>query len=179
MFDHRASIRYAKPLIDLSISKGIIEDVFKDVNLFLDTCKSNYDFSLMLKNPIVPLNKKVDILKDIFSKTFNDLTLNTFIKIIYNNRDHILENICKKFVDLYNKHKNIQDVTLTSAIRLDESSLKKIKSKLSKLSTKSISINQKINSNIIGGFILKVDDKMYDASYRTKLKNIKKTLLNN
>ena len=65
MFDHRASVRYAKPLIDLSISKGIIEDVFKDVNLFLDTCKSNYDFSLMLKNPIVPLNKKVDILKDI------------------------------------------------------------------------------------------------------------------
>ena len=82
-------------------------------------------------------------------------------------------------MDLYNKHKNIQDVTLTSAIRLDESYLKKIKSKLSKLSTKSISINQKINSNIIGGFILKVDDKMYDASYRTKLKNIKKTLLNN
>ena len=73
----------------------------------------------------------------------------------------------------------VLDVTLTSAIRLDESSLKKIKSKLSKLSTKSISINQKINSNIIGGFILKVDDKMYDASYRTKLKNIKKTLLNN
>ena len=40
-------------------------------------------------------------------------------------------------------------------------------------------INQKINSNILGGFILKLDDKMYDASYRTKLKNIKKTLLNN
>jgi len=179
MFDHRASVRYAKPLIDLSISKGVVEDVHKDVNLFLDTCKSNYDFSLMLKNPIIPLNKKVDILRDIFSKIFHDLTLNIFIKIIYNNRDHILENICKKFLELYNKHKNIQDVTLTSAIRLDKSSLEKIKSKLRELTTKSISINQNINSKIIGGFILKVDDQMYDASYRTKLKNIKKTLLNN
>ena len=93
MFDHRASIRYAKPLIDLSISKGIVEDVYKDVNLFLDTCKNNYDFSLMLKNPIIPLNKKVDILRNIFSQIFHDLTLNTFVKIIYNNRDHILENI--------------------------------------------------------------------------------------
>tara|TARA_B100001996_G_scaffold239043_1_gene184788 strand:- start:478 stop:1017 length:540 start_codon:yes stop_codon:yes gene_type:complete len=179
MFDHRASVRYAKPLIDLSISKGVVDDVQKDVNLFLDTCKSNYDFSLMLKNPIIPLNKKVDILREIFSKIFHDLTLNTFVKIIYNNRDHILENICKKFLELYNKHKNIQDVTLTTTIRLDKPSLDKIKSKLKKLTTKSISINQKINSNIIGGFILKVDDKMYDASYRTKLKNIKKTLLNN
>ena len=179
MFDHRASVRYAKPLIDLSISKGVVDDVQKDVNLFLDTCKSNYDFSLMLKNPIIPLNKKVDILREIFSKIFHDLTLNTFVKIIYNNRDHILENICKKFLELYNKHKNIQDVTLTTTIRLDKPSLDKIKSKLKKLTTKSISINQKINSNIIGGFILKIDDKMYDASYRTKLKNIKKTLLNN
>ena len=179
MFDHRASIRYAKPLIDLSISKGIVEDVCKDVNLFLDTCKNNYDFSLMLKNPIIPLNKKVDILRNIFSQIFHDLTLNTFVKIIYNNRDHILENICKKFLELYNKHKNIQDITLTSAIRLDKSYLETIKSKLTKLTSRTISINQKINSNILGGFILKLDDKMYDASYRTKLKNIKKTLLNN
>ena len=100
-------------------------------------------------------------------------------KIIYNNRDHILENICEKFLELYNKYKNIQDVTLTSAVSLDKSSLEKIKSKLKTLTTRSVSINQKIDSNIIGGFILKVDDKMYDASYRTKLKNIKKTLLNN
>ena len=133
----------------------------------------------MLKNPIIPLNKKVDILRNIFSQIFHDLTLNTFVKIIYNNRDHILENICKKFLELYNKHKNIQDVTLTSAIRLDKSSLETIKSKLTKLTSRTISINQKINSNILGGFILKLDDKMYDASYRTKLKNIKKTLLNN
>ena len=133
----------------------------------------------MLKNPIIPINKKVDILREIFSKNFNDLTLNTFEKIIYNNRDHILENICEKFLELYNKHKNIQDVTLTSAVSLDKSSLEKIKSKLKTLTTRSVSINQKIDLNIIGGFILKVDDKMYDASYRTKLKNIKKTLLNN
>ena len=72
MFDHRASVRYAKPLIDLSIAKGIVDDVQKDVNLFLDTCKSNFDFSLMLKNPIIPINKKVDILREIFSKNFND-----------------------------------------------------------------------------------------------------------
>ena len=179
MFDHRASVRYAKPLIDLSIAKGIVDDVQKDVNLFLDICKSNFDFSLMLKNPIIPINKKVDILREIFSKNFNNLTLNTFEKIIYNNRDHILENICEKFLELYNKYKNIQDVTLTSAVSLDKSSLEKIKSKLKTLTTRSVSINQKIDSNIIGGFSLKVDDKMYDASYRTKLKNIKKTLLNN
>ncbi len=45
------------------------------------------------------------------------------------------------------------------------------------LAIQSLKLN--LVSNIIGGFILKVDDKMYDASYRTKLKNIKKTLLNN
>jgi len=178
MFDHRASIRYAKPLIDLSISKGVIENVYNDIKLFLDVCKQNFDFSLLLKNPIIPLDKKVSILETIFSKIIHPFTLKSFIKIIYNNRDQILENVCKKYIELYNDHKLIQEVTILSAVIIYKSSIEKLEKKLSKITSKNICLNQQIDPNVIGGFILKIDDKMYDASYLTQLKKIKKILLN-
>lgn len=178
MFDHRASVRYAKPLIDLSISEGIIENVYNDIKLFLEICNKNFDLSLLLKNPIIPLEKKVNIIKTIFSEIIHPLTLNTFIRIIHNNRGQILENICKKYIDLYNDYKNLQEVVVTSAVKIDESTSEKIKTKLSTITSKNIYINQKINPKIIGGFILKIGDRMYDASYYTKLKKIKKVLLN-
>ena len=179
MFDHRASIRYAKPLIELSISKGVLEEVNKDVKLFLEICNKNFDFSLLLKNPIIPSGKKVGIIRSIFSKIIHPLTLNALIKIIYNNRDKILENICVKFGELYNDYKFTQEATLISAISLNQSTIEKIKFIASRITSKKILLNQRIDPNIIGGFRLQIGDKMYDASYNTKLKNIKKILLNN
>ena len=128
MFDHRASIRYAKPLIELSISKGVVEEVNKDVKLFLEICNKNFDFSLLLKNPIIPLGKKAGIIRIIFSKIIHRLTLDALIKIIYNNRDKILENICVKFGELYNDYKFIQEATVISAVSLNQSTIEKIKS---------------------------------------------------
>ncbi len=61
---------------------------------------------------------------------------------------------------------------------IDKSSIEKLEKKLSKITSRNINLNQQIDPNVIGGFILKIDDKMYDASYLKKLKNIKKILLN-
>ena len=53
----------------------VIENVYDDIKLFLGVCKQNFDFSLLLKNPIIPLDKKVSVLETIFSKIIHPLTL--------------------------------------------------------------------------------------------------------
>ena len=59
----RLATRYAKSLIDLSIEKGQLEEVYADMQWLQSVCKSNRDFVTLLKSPVITGDKKIKILK--------------------------------------------------------------------------------------------------------------------
>ena len=79
MAGSRAAGRYAKSLLSLSIEQKSLENVNKDMNLVVDTCKSSSDLMLLLKSPIVKTDKKQAILSAIFSnKTTKLVSIDAF-----------------------------------------------------------------------------------------------------
>ncbi len=71
MANLRAASRYAKSLLELAAEKGVLEEVFADMKLFTEVCNENYNFVLMLKNPIIKHDKNVRscmaCLKDVYT----------------------------------------------------------------------------------------------------------------
>ena len=65
-----------------------------------------------------------------------------------------------------------QNVILISASSLSHDILTEIKSKVKSLTSKNVYLTNKVDKNLIGGFILKVGDKQYDASFKQQLKNL-------
>ncbi|MGC4113064.1 MAG: F0F1 ATP synthase subunit delta [Nocardioides sp.] len=70
--------RYAKSLIDLSIEQNALEDLFKDMMLFEEVVDDNSELEAILKNPIVPLDKKAGILKTLFGSKVHQITQDFF-----------------------------------------------------------------------------------------------------
>ena len=78
MSEIQVASRYAKALIDLAAEQNIVEPVKKDIELFIDTCKANAELQAILKNPIISLDKKANILDAIFGDKLNKMILEFF-----------------------------------------------------------------------------------------------------
>ena len=178
----RASLagqRYAKSLIGLSIEENKLEDVYKDMALISDTVSKSNDLQSLLNSPIVKTDKKQEILSSIFVKSINELTIKFLALISSRNREAILGDIASSFVDQYKVIKKIIVTEITSAIKLDDVQKKKIIQLLNTDKDTTVEIVEKINPDIIGGFIVRVDDKQIDASISRKLDDLKQDFSKN
>ncbi len=171
----RIAARYAKSLLDLAQEQGKLDKVLGDVQAF-KTATEQRDFFLLLKSPIVNPDKKGKILKEIFSGKFDELSM-AFINIVLRKgRESYLPDIAKEFLIQYNALKKISTVKLTTAAPVTEASLAAIKAQLqgSSKTAANIDIETAVDPDLIGGFVIEFDDKLYDASVAHKLAQLKK-----
>tara|TARA_Y100000385_G_scaffold258907_1_gene287271 strand:+ start:562 stop:1119 length:558 start_codon:yes stop_codon:yes gene_type:complete len=173
MRESLAGNRYAKSLIGLSIEKKELDTVYNDMVLISETVENSKDLDLLLKSPVVKTDKKQEILSSIFGKETSELTKQFLLLISSRNREAIIGDIAGAFVRQYKVIKKIIVTEVTSAIKLESAQKKKILQLLNTNESSSVEVIEKINPEIIGGFIVRVDDKQIDASISRKLDDLK------
>jgi F-type H+-transporting ATPase subunit delta len=166
--------RYAKSLLDLSIEKNIVDQIFSDMQFIQRTCASSHELQVFLKNPVIKMDKKIDVFKALFFAHTNQLTHVYLELIAKKKRATILPEIAASFVEQYKKHKNITIATITSAVKLDESSRKRALEIVKAGASGEVELIEQINSELIGGFVLRVGDVQVDNSVSRQLQNLKK-----
>jgi len=123
----------------------------------------------MLKNPVIVPGKKLSILKEIFEGKVNELTLAIFVIITRKSREKYLPEIAQAFISHYYDHKGIVESTITSVEPLSESLKKEVSALVAKIANKEVVLTEKIDSDLIGGFVLKIGDRQIDESISSKL----------
>ena len=166
--------RYVKSLLSLAVEQNALEEVHKDMQLFDSICGSNHDFIVMLRSPIIRHEKKRDILEKIFKGKVNPLSFAIMDILTSKNREPLLPAIAKEFHTAYNEFKGIRKASVTTAFTLDKDLRNDIESIVRKLSdSKQVELDEKVDKELIGGFILNVGDRQIDASIKSKLKALK------
>lgn len=169
----RIASRYAKPILELAEEKKVLDKVKNDMEQFVEICKGNRDFDLMLKSPIIPHLKKANILAKIFKGKMNALTLQAFDLITRKSRESILQGIAEEFLHLYNVRMGLQEVSITSSTKLDATQRKEFEKLARKITGKEPILEEQVDAEIIGGYVLKVGDQQIDQSVSGQLKDIK------
>jgi F-type H+-transporting ATPase subunit delta len=171
----KAGARYAKSLIDLSTEQNALEEIKNAMVFFEQVVDDNSELEAILKNPIVPLDKKAGILNDLFGSKVHQIT-NSFLKLVVNKgRSAILFDTAKQFIAQYNAIKGIVTAEVTSAIALTETSKAEVVALVKKeIGANEVIVKEKVDEKLIGGFILKVGDKQFDASIASGLNKLKK-----
>jgi len=125
-----------------------------------------------LDSNIIKNSIKVSSLKLIF-KELSSISLSLLNVLNDNNRLNIFDPVALKYKELYNSHKDIQLATVTTSVPLSKDLENQVLSTVSKLTNKKTNIVNKIDKTLIGGFVLRVGDIEYNASFKNKLKSIK------
>jgi F-type H+-transporting ATPase subunit delta len=176
----RLAARYAKSLIDLSLEKNELENVYNDMLFLQSVCKSSKDFVSLLKSPVIKADKKGKVVDAITNGRVSVIT-SSFNKLLMSKgREDVLPEIITAFIQQYKDHKGIYIVKLTTASPVSEELKNTILDKIrNSTSMKNIELNTEVNENLIGGFVLEAAGQLVDASILYDLNKVKKQFQNN
>lgn len=175
MASTKSAIRYAKALMDLGLAQGKIERLEKDLSRFEQVMQTSNDFRIFLNSPVIRDDKKIAIYHQILSN-FDELTMAFFSLVTKNGREQLLPEIARQFHRLLEKHRDIVSGTITTSSALDVETKQTIIRKVSASFKGNLSLKEEVDPTLIGGFIIRIDDKQIDASVASKLKQLKQEL---
>lgn len=177
MSENKAASRYAKSLIDLATEQNSLEAIKNDMVLIEQVISQNIELETILQNPVITLDKKFAILDGIFGKNVSAITKSYLKLVVSKGRSAILFDTTKAFIRQYNEIKGIVTAEVTSAIALTDANKEEIIAVVKReIGAKEVTIKEKVNEKLIGGFILKVGDKQFDASIAGSLHKLKQEL---
>jgi len=177
MADFRILHRYATSLLETSLEKNNLEVVTSDIQLLVQTLEQSKELKSMLDSPVVRPELKLNILREIFEKKIYKDSMNFIEFVISKNRESLLSSIGKRFLELRDDHLGIANVFVTSVTEFSNDQKNLLQTRLEKILNKRVRLNFKTDLNLIGGFIAKVNDTLYDASIRHQLELLKKQFL--
>jgi F-type H+-transporting ATPase subunit delta len=177
MANLKVSHRYASSLIETAIEKNKLDKISSDMILLLDALNDNKALQLMLDNPVIRPEIKSNILKEIFSSKFDAESLNFLNFVIEKKRENLLDSIAARFLELRDEYLGIVSVTATIAFKMAEDQIEILQKKLQEILGKKIRLNLVVDESLVGGFIAKAGDTMYNASVRHQLELLKKQFL--
>lgn len=168
------SKRYAQALFDLAEEFKILDKVESDLRLVGEVFAENRELRVIVANPVIDAHKKVKILDSIFESSVQELSIK-FLRLITNKgREKYIPYICEAFDEIYKEFKNILPVNIITAQKADSKIKAEISNKLKEATKMNIELSEKINEDIIGGFVIDFQDYQYDASIINQLNKLKK-----
>lgn len=170
-------VRYAKAFFLLAKEKEMLNTLKTDIQKVFDVCSLSPDFIKMVESPVIKTSKKVELITAIFKTEIHLLTLNFLVLITNNKRENYIPGICRNFLEMTREDQNIKSAVLISASEINPKTNDKIRNLLEKELNATVELNYKTDPEIIGGLILRIDDRQYDSSVATQLKKIKQLLL--
>lgn len=168
----RAAIRYAKAILSVAEDNNTSAKIHEEMNHIANAIASKPELNEALKSPVVKLSEKTAVLENIFSK-FGKEVKSLFNTLAQNKRVDLLEQITLQYKRLYDELNYKEQATVTTAVPMTEALEKKIMAKLKALSSKEVTLTKIVDETILGGFILRVGDKQYNASVSNQLNEIK------
>jgi len=130
----------------------------------------------MLANSVINTKSKHEIILSL-NNNMSDLSKNLIALLISNKRLSILVDVCNAYKYLYEEANNMIKAVVVTAVPITDSIKQTVLLKINSISIKKVEINNIIDKNILGGFILRFDGKEYNASLSNKLQKIKKELI--
>lgn len=169
----RISYRYANSLYQLALEKGIFDKIAADAELVFSTLEMSKELRALLKNPVLKQEKKKELLSKIFESKVGSDIINFINFVIEKNREDILYEIFREFINLKDTKEGILRTQIITASEIDESLKKQIESAIEKKEKKKVKPKYFVNPDIIGGYIIRYNDIVIDASVKHQLERLR------
>ncbi|MEA1877765.1 MAG: ATP synthase F1 subunit delta [Bacteroidota bacterium] len=176
MNDSSIAVRYAKALYASARDLKLTEQVLNDLKYIDKLLRETPEFAEFIQSPVLQVSEKLTILNALFKNHCQELSFRFLELITRNKRESYLPAMIRKYFHLYRKDQGIIRARLTTVLESQVDSLEKIKVLLKQRYTAEIELEEQIDPDLIGGFILRVDDEQLDVSIASQLKKIRREL---
>jgi F-type H+-transporting ATPase subunit delta len=177
--DHNSpiAVRYAKALLQLGNERQTAEQIRADLVALRELIDKNPTFAAILSDPAVSEATRAALIERTFKGRANPMVVN-FLGLMNNKgRLGLLREVTEAYDDLLEEQLGNVEVDVTVAQRLSPEQLEQVRQRVGKAIGRNAVIHQYVDESIIGGLVLRVQDKLIDASVRYQLETMRRQLL--
>lgn len=168
--------RYANALYEEADEAGRIEEVDDDVLLLWRSLETNDQLSRFFESPVIPQEKKDNIVRVLLEDRIGDLTLRFVRLLIHKDREALTKAILDQYQSLRDEQQGIVDARVRVARPLADEDRERLVEALETKTGMSIRLHVEEDPELIGGLVIRIGDRVFDGSVRNQLTNLRDQL---
>ena len=166
---------YAEALFDAGEDKGTLDQLQEQLGQFADAVDGSRELQVFLFSPYLSSNDKKEGLRRVVTGAEPEF-VNFLELLVEKGRMPDVFRIRREFDDLWKKANRRLDVTVTSAVELDQAVVGKIGEEVERQTGEKVELSSEVDDGILGGIVLRVGNMVLDASIRTRLEKLRKSV---
>ena len=171
------AVAYARSLLELANERNQADEIGQEMAGIRDILTEQPSFAAYLADPGIGGTERTATLEKVFKGRVSPLVSN-FLGVVNNHgRMRMLGPIAQAFVDLLDEQRGNVEVDVTVAQRLSADQLEQVRQRVSQALGKNAVVHQYVDEDIIGGLVLRVEDRLIDASVKYQLEAMRERLL--
>ncbi len=174
---NRVSKRYAKALFELAKEQNKLDKIDSDFLELKKLVDTHDEFNNFITNPLISKSLRYQAVKQLFEAKLDDLTYRFLLLINEKNRISLLAEMIERFNSLLLSHRNQVEGEVVSAVELSGLQIGSIQNNIEDLIGKTVILKQRLDADVLGGFVVKVQDIIIDNSVRYQLSKLREKLL--
>lgn len=164
---------YAEALLSIGTSNELIDAFGDDARFILDVLKECPEFSAFLSNPLLTSDQKKGVLQNTLSEQVQPLMLNVLKLLCDRRRILFLGDVCERYLALRRKLKKIALAEVISATELRDDQKHAVVERVKAMTQSTdVELETSIDSDLIGGVIVRVGSQVIDASLRGQIRRL-------
>jgi F-type H+-transporting ATPase subunit delta len=173
---NKAARRYTAALYAVAKERKLLDRTGKDFEFIKGAVERSRELRIFLQSPIINPVKKQNIIKKLFARRVQALTMKFIEMVCQMKRENLLYDISSDYIELLNEKRGIAEADIRTVIEIPEKDKKALVDRLKKYTGKDIKAVFKIDKDIKGGFVAQVKDTIIDASIKRQLELLKERL---
>ena len=171
------AVAYARSLLELADERKQMEQVDQELRALREVIEQNPTFRAFLRDPSIGQNERMEMLNRVFGGKLSPLLMNFLQVVNAHGRLGKLEEIARAYDELLDERLGKIEVDVTVAQRLNPDQLEQVRKRVSAALKKDAVVHQYMDESIIGGIVLRVQDRLIDASVRAQLEGMRRRML--
>lgn len=164
---------YAQALMSIAQSQDLVDRFSEDAAVLLETLGESDELNQFLGNPFMKPETKKAVLRQLASDRLHPVMQNFLQLLVDRGRSPFLTAICKQYQALVRQMRQIVLAEVTSSVELNDEQTEAVRQKVIALTGASqVELEKSIDSDILGGVIIRVGSQVFDASLRGQLRRL-------
>ncbi|QOS98203.1 F0F1 ATP synthase subunit delta [Brevibacterium sp. JNUCC-42] len=163
--------RYARALFEIAAERGLIDQIEDELKDLAEALQQVPDFQKLFMHPRIAVSSKKELLEELFKGKTSQELINFLFALVDNKRESEFEEITKAYVEMANDKRGFADATVTTAKPLSKEELEELAAQFGQMLDKKLRFESVVDPTIIGGVVVKIGDRLYDGSLKTKLEH--------
>jgi len=167
-----AARRYAEAALEIGRADGTLDAWERDLAL-LGELLGHAELRRLLEHPAIPFARKEKVMQQVAGRDVSREALALVLLMVRRGRPGAIGRMVEHFGELLRRERGIVLAEVRTALPLDDEQRRAVAARLAELTGDRVEMNETVDESLIGGIAVRIGDRLYDASVRSRLERLR------